>query len=279
MRQSRRRSTPADLQEKSTKKARGTPNSNSEISEKYSSQEFWDERYKDEDVRHIWYFDYERLKPLLRKFVQPGADVLEIGCGDAPVLDGMAADGYNGNLLALDFSGKVIDDLSKKSGDARGVKYVQMDARDLQIGDASFDVVMDKGTIDAMLCDDEERWDNVYKIMSEACRVLKSDGRIILISHMAVGSSELDEALQNAILPALQEKSSVQWQVVAHVSEKESEDSDDHDENDEEDDDGSASASGPAVYVITSTPRRFTRSMLTSSADLEIPMKVKYYGS
>jgi SAM-dependent methyltransferase len=240
----------------------------------YSSKSYWEDRYekKDGSSSHEWYFNFEKLQPILNNLITKESSILEIGCGDVPLLKDLSPH-HEGNLQAIDFSSKVIDDLRLKLIPDEKVKYGTMDARELRFEDSFFDVVIDKGTMDAMLCDEGEGFANVYRIMAESCRVLRDSGPIMLISHVQVESEEFSEVMQNSILPALQEKKSVQWRIVAHVVEVEDE------SLGADRDDSGGESTAPVVYVISSSPRRFTRSMLSENTALEVPMKVLSYSS
>jgi ubiquinone/menaquinone biosynthesis C-methylase UbiE len=57
------------------------------------------------------------------------------------------------------------------------VDYVTADARQLQYPDGRFHLVMEKGTLDAVLSDKETGVDSSIQIMTECARVLKEGGK------------------------------------------------------------------------------------------------------
>ena len=57
-----------------------------------------------------------------------------------------------------------------------------MDVRNLQFADASFDVVIDKGLLDAMSCGDGSA-ENVARMLTEIHRVLTPTGLYFCVSH------------------------------------------------------------------------------------------------
>jgi len=64
-----------------------------------------------------------------------------------------------------------------------------MDIRNLDFSDASFDVVIDKGTMDALMCDRGDVWcpsedlvKTVAEEVDEVVRVLKVGGRFLYIT-------------------------------------------------------------------------------------------------
>ena len=60
------------------------------------------------------------------------------------------------------------------------VEYKVHDARDLPYSNSSFNVIVDKGTLDAMLSDEEHGKINCIQIVSEASRLLAMDGTFSL---------------------------------------------------------------------------------------------------
>ena len=62
------------------------------------------------------------------------------------------------------------------------VSHVHMDGRAMEFADETFDVVIDKGALDAILCLDGPTW-NAGKYLLEVSRVLRLDGVYIVVSH------------------------------------------------------------------------------------------------
>jgi hypothetical protein len=97
----------------------------------YSSEAYWDNRYqgivqKSGEESLEWYYSFDALSPLILQAVKNTKTtstpcvVLEIGCGDRPLIPGFVyADGVfqdrNFSLHAIDFSKNVIDLLVQKS--------------------------------------------------------------------------------------------------------------------------------------------------------------------
>lgn len=55
----------------------------------YSDVSYWNKR-QNENILHEWYYSYEHLKPLLQNYIKLNENFqcLEIGCGNAPLLEG-----------------------------------------------------------------------------------------------------------------------------------------------------------------------------------------------
>ena len=225
----------------------------------YSSREFWESRYKG-GYQHSWYYEWQHLAALMSCYISNStADVLEIGCGDSPIIYEMRND-ICGSLVAIDYSKALIEQLRVWDAAYAG-SYLEMDARRLRFDAQSFDIVFDKGTIDAMLCDVRMGMNNARGIISEACRVLKPDGSIVIVSHMAAESDEFMSVMQEAILPTLDKHRSVLWRIDAHTHSTSNVDN------------GPAEITSATVFVLRSKPRRFTRSCL-SPASTPVPLQI-----
>jgi SAM-dependent methyltransferase len=139
-------------------------------------------------------------------FAKPGLKrILEIGCGDMP-LGANLADEMNrlqgetaakatsviDKIVCCDYSEIVIqalkDEQSKKKQHEANKKidgaikamYEVEDARKLSYANESFDLVIDKGTLDAMLSDKENGIKNCVEIVTECARVLATNGEELL---------------------------------------------------------------------------------------------------
>lgn len=125
--------------------------------------------------------------------------IIEIGCGDVPLgqelsaelcrlqdVTGAKADEIVKEIVCCDYSSAVIDlcnenqrrDLGSQSDNTKfiAVDYVTCDARTLPYPNCSFHLIIEKGTLDAMLSDKEAGRSNCTLIMTECARVLKQGG-------------------------------------------------------------------------------------------------------
>lgn len=119
--------------------------------------------------------------------------VLEVGCGDVPLgrdlvrgieklesATGSAASNILKNVVCVDYAKSVVDALKaeqqKESQKSVSVLYEVGDARKLVYSDASFDLILEKGTMDAMLSDKSEGVENCKLIVAECARLLTVGG-------------------------------------------------------------------------------------------------------
>jgi ubiquinone/menaquinone biosynthesis C-methylase UbiE len=61
--------------------------------------------------------------------------------------------GYR-NIVNIDISGEVIEQMKQRNINRPQMSYLKMDAERLDFTDCSFDVVLDKGTVDGIMCSD-----------------------------------------------------------------------------------------------------------------------------
>ncbi|KAF9971136.1 hypothetical protein BGZ73_005981 [Actinomortierella ambigua] len=154
----------------------------------YKRQEYWDERYTKEDS-FDWFKTYAELQPLLSQHIpDKNARILMLGCGNSTLSEDMYDDGYK-NIVNIDYSKVVIDKMAQKCADRVGMEWIEMDIRNLKFDDDSFDIVIDKGTMDALMCDRGDVWNpheelikTVAMEVDEVVRVLKSGGKFLYIT-------------------------------------------------------------------------------------------------
>lgn len=239
----------------------------------YGSQEYWDRRYANPaTANHEWYFGYDTLQPLVHELLPSRLSeqwsALEIGCGDRPLLPDLAADPHFAGCRAIcfDYAPTVVRALRHAAREAARndpslpvMSYEQADARSLVYPNDSFDIVIDKGTIDAMMCSDTQGVSNARQICSEAARVVSPGGLLIVVSHMSPTGDEGSVFLSKSLLPALSARSPEWlWDVGVHFDE-------------------SAEETGPFVYTVRKTRRRATRAALGPSHAPEIPVRLNAY--
>ena len=104
-----------------------------------------------------------------------------LGCGNAAFSEQMYDDGYK-NIFNIDISKSVIDYMQKRNEKRSGMQWLEMDVRKLAFDDNYFDLLIDKSTIDALLCG-RFSYCNVAYMMNESQRVLKVGGCYMAISY------------------------------------------------------------------------------------------------
>lgn len=112
--------------------------------------------------------DYPQMLEELQR--EPFEDVLDVGCGTGAVLELLNGEYPNKRLVGLDLTPGMIDVARAKQLD--NVRFVVGDAEALPFGSQSFD---------AVLCSNSfHHYPHPEKFFSEAARVLRPGGRLIL---------------------------------------------------------------------------------------------------
>ncbi|XP_021732119.1 methyltransferase-like protein 13 [Chenopodium quinoa] len=134
------------------------------------------------EENYEWLKDYSHLCHLILENIQPNSSVLELGCGNSQLSD-IAFHGHARIFLrCASFCAYSMCCLSE-------IKAMVADMLDLPFADDSFDVVIEKGTMDVLFVDNGDPWnpkaETISKVMAMLQgihRVLKPNGIYISIS-------------------------------------------------------------------------------------------------
>lgn len=151
----------------------------------YAKKEFWDDRFRESKQEFDWYanWDQKTLRdPIMARFPTPeSAACLQIGCGNAKLSAQMYDSGFK-NMLNVDISEVVIEQMKEKYSESHpGMTWEVKDATALDLPDAGYDLVIDKGTFDALACGEDKAPSEA--LISEMVRVLKPGGCIAEITN------------------------------------------------------------------------------------------------
>ncbi|KAL1321010.1 hypothetical protein HN51_065733 [Arachis hypogaea] len=150
----------------------------------YGEPWYWDNRYSNEPGPFDWYQKYLTLAPIINLYVPRHHSTLVVGCGNSAFSEGMVDDGYS-DVVNVDISSVVIEAMQNKYKDRPHLKYMKMDVRDMSAFESeSFGAVIDKGTLDSILCGNNSR-QNATKMLGEVWRVLKEKGVYVLVTYGA----------------------------------------------------------------------------------------------
>ncbi|XP_010269735.1 PREDICTED: methyltransferase-like protein 13 [Nelumbo nucifera] len=148
----------------------------------YGDALYWNSRYLQEAGSFDWYQRYTALRPFVRKYIPTSSRVLMVGCGNAVMSEDMVKDGYE-DIMNIDISSVAIDMMKRKYEYIPQLKYMQMDARDMSFfPDESFDSVLDKGTLDSLMCSNNAQI-SAAQMLGEVSRLLKPGGVYMLITY------------------------------------------------------------------------------------------------
>lgn len=161
--------------------------------EEYGTEVYWDKRYEQEaeEASFDWFKTYADVANDIRKHIpNKAARILMLGCGNSKFSEDMWEDGYK-NIVNVDYSPVVIGKMRNRHKDIRPeMTWEVKDVRTLDGLDASsFDVAIDKGTMDAMMTSSTDVWDPSEQVIkdctaevSQVLRVLKPNAVFIYIT-------------------------------------------------------------------------------------------------
>jgi len=150
----------------------------------YSQVAYWNERYAREPDPFEWYQEYGALQHILSRYITPKqTTALVVGCGTSNLSEELHRAQCK-NVVSIDFSQVCIDINKKKYANQQGMQFGHMDVRKLEFGPNRFDLIIDKGTLDSILCADDAEV-AAAKAISECSRVLQPGGVFVMVSHAA----------------------------------------------------------------------------------------------
>mmetsp|Transcript_113214 Transcript_113214/g.219297 ORF Transcript_113214/g.219297 Transcript_113214/m.219297 type:complete len:323 (+) Transcript_113214:51-1019(+) len=157
----------------------------------YGEADYWDQRYRaDEGTTYDWLGDYEKFKEFIEVATRGNraAKVLDLGCGNATLVEQMYDDGYR-NITAIDLSAVAIDAMRKRNAEKRPeIQWLVANALELEFDDAAFDLVIDKSTMDAIACEKDVN-KSLVQLTAEASRVLRFGGTYLVFSSTNSGDN------------------------------------------------------------------------------------------
>lgn len=157
----------------------------------FTSKENWDKFFtiRGSDDTFEWYAEWPQLKTplfsLLRSSTSDADDsslqILIPGCGNSRLSEHLFDAGFRA-ITNIDFSKVVISDMLRRNvRDRPTMRWRVMDMTSMQFEDGTFDVVLDKGGLDALM-EPEFGPKLGSQYLSEVRRVLKSGGKFICLT-------------------------------------------------------------------------------------------------
>jgi SAM-dependent methyltransferase len=156
----------------------------------YKDVNYWNDRFKEERT-YDWLLSFDQVKDILVPHIpSTSSRILVVGCGNSTFSAGLYDYGYT-NIVNIDFSEIVIDAMEAENKELRPLmEWKCMDMTDLSdFADGSFDVVIDKAAMDAIMVDEGDVWNpksEVVELADKMClgisRVLKNTGIHLQIS-------------------------------------------------------------------------------------------------
>nr|XP_056705970.1 EEF1A lysine methyltransferase 4 [Euleptes europaea] len=164
---------------------RRRPDSNA----RYRDRSFWESRYGDEGAAPTeWFGGLGCFRPQLEAELSPTDRILVLGCGNSALSYDLYQLGYM-DITSMDYSAACITSMRDYYAHCPGLQWAVMDAQALAFRDGSFDVVLEKGTLDSMMVGETDPWHVsqeartlLDRVLAEVSRVLKPRGRFVSIT-------------------------------------------------------------------------------------------------
>lgn len=151
----------------------------------YGSPQYWENAFQQKKYGDLfdWYLgfhsDTEQNKTfgsLLMDHIKPEHNILHGGCGNSNITFFLYDKGYR-NITNIDVSASAIEHMRESYISQYPMKWVHMDATNMEFEEDTFDVVFEKGLFDAA-----GSGDNALLFLEEAKRVLKPSGFLISVA-------------------------------------------------------------------------------------------------
>ncbi|XP_071348023.1 EEF1A lysine methyltransferase 4 [Trachinotus anak] len=154
---------------------------------RYKDVDYWDERYKTEQC-YDWLGGFPKFQHLLENHVKKEDAILILGCGNSSMSGDMYSAGYH-SITNIDYSSVCISTMTARYSDCPGMTWHQMDVRQLCFPGTSFDVILEKATLDAIMVEEKSPWEVspqtasfVHQALTEISRCLKPGGRFVSVT-------------------------------------------------------------------------------------------------
>lgn len=138
----------------------------------FKEQGYWEDRFT-EETEYDWLLSYEQLRTHLIPSLKVSDRILIVGCGNSRLSAGLYDAGFI-DIVNIDFSLTVIERMKKTHAEERPqMRWIKMDMTNMSFEAASFDVVIDKASMDALMVDEGDVWDpkqETIDITDKMCR-------------------------------------------------------------------------------------------------------------
>ena len=176
------------------------------MTKNFGELKYWEERYETEEREFFdWLGDFQRFQEIIEKNLNGHqAKILIPGCGNSKIGFDLFDHGYK-TILNLDYSKTIIDAMNQIASIQypKSINHVKWEVGDcanmINIQDESFDLIIDKSTLDAFSCGDEGL---IIKYLKECKRVLKDDGVLLIISYSDMRLIDLQKDWIVNVIPA-----------------------------------------------------------------------------
>mmetsp|Transcript_28044 Transcript_28044/g.55173 ORF Transcript_28044/g.55173 Transcript_28044/m.55173 type:complete len:193 (+) Transcript_28044:41-619(+) len=135
-----------------------------------------------EDEPFEWYQSFSGIAHLMNPYLQSAQKVLVAGCGNSKLSEELQTQNQTEMVANIDISGVVIKSMIKKYKDTRELTWEVMDVMKMSFPAGAFNAIVDKGTLDTLLCSDDAET-NAEACLMEYSRVLQPGGVALILSY------------------------------------------------------------------------------------------------
>ena len=94
----------------------------------FADKDYWEKFFKLRgDKAFEWYGEYENLCGLIHQYIKPTERILMVGCGNSRLSESMYDVGKLTNIVNIDLSANVIQQMSAKNKNRTQMSFVKMD--------------------------------------------------------------------------------------------------------------------------------------------------------
>ena len=154
-----------------------------EEKEKFKKQHYWEQRYRTEES-FDWFCELPSFEHLLTPHVNFTDRILNLGCGNSTLSFSLYERGHR-NIDNIDFSQTVIERMKERSLalSVPSLKWHVMDMLHLEFDSETFDVVLDKGSLDALMVDQGDVWNPKQEVIERVEKALSEVGVLMTVSY------------------------------------------------------------------------------------------------
>ena len=175
---------PNEVEQEVVEEEDGQDTEEEEDAPDYGSSTYWDLRYQANESQFDWYITWDQLAQNLKPLFVGNEIVLNVGCGNSPMSADMIKTTFaeSPKIISIDVSEVVINQMKEIYKDYEKLDWYTMDCTSLAFPDEVFDLVFDKGTLDAIFCGEQSEY-RVLSTLYEIERVLAPRGLFIEITY------------------------------------------------------------------------------------------------
>ena len=144
----------------------------------FKSKDYWEGRFETEET-YDWLVSFKHIEKHFIHELKVNDQILIVGCGNSNFSNDLYDSGFE-NIVNIDFSSVVIDKMSASNSEKRlKMRWICMDMLELSFPECTFDVVIDKAAMDALMVDEKDVWDPDRLVIEEADKMCRGIVRVL----------------------------------------------------------------------------------------------------